>query len=48
LIVEGHRGPIGEADGIISLDDFLGPVAERAVADDEAETACCKESLIIV
>ncbi len=48
LIVESHRGPIGEADQIIGLDDFFRPEAEGAVADVDAEAACCKESLMNV
>jgi hypothetical protein len=47
LIVEGERSPISEADQIIGLNDFLGPVAEGAVADVDAEASCCKESPII-
>jgi hypothetical protein len=48
LIVEGQRSPIGDADRIISFDDFFGSVAKRTVADDEAKAVCSKESLIII
>ena len=39
LIVESQRRPFVEAIGVVGFDDFLSPIVELAVADQNAEAA---------
>src|SRR5580704_6433049 len=42
LVVGGHDEPLAELESVVGFDDVLRGVAERAVADQDAEPAGCQ------